>query len=222
MHPALGMAMAIKDVTAGIWPVPGCGAVLVFEVTQANAGEALIARCAETIAYHELGRTLLAEPRFQWGHGMQVDKQGSAPLVADKVQHFPEFSVIRLVDRRNATSELLVRNRRTPNLPECGETTRHEPKTGSSAAVGERVACPHCRFSADHSPVDIVGRAIEVDHCPRGFCQEQRGSGLPRYFERKEIDKSVFQPDPYGLVAHVSEETCRVRPPSVRCCDDDR
>ncbi len=94
-----------------------------------------------------------------------------------------------------------------PQLANPGQAARDQAKA-AARAPSRRVAADIGRCPpAEHFPVDIVRRAIEIDHRARRMGDKQHGTGRLRHFSCQSIDIAILQPE-RGIagIAHAFEQ----------------
>ena len=133
VDPAARRAVLPKHIAAGIGPVVRHPALRRRQMPQRRCGEQVVARRAETIADHEFDRTILAISGLERRHGMQVEQQHGAPLIADLFEDTTQSRVVGVMDRIDPLGQICGRKRFAPDFAQprnCLLYTSPSPRDG--------------------------------------------------------------------------------------------
>ena len=110
-----------------------------------------------------------------------------------------------------------------PQLAQPRQAARNQAQPAARAASGGGRG-GRARFAArDHLPVDIVGRAVEIEHRARRMGDQQRRPGRRRHGLRQPVDMAVFEPQRRALgVAQPRGYVGGIGPARVRHRDQHR
>ncbi len=120
----------------------------------------------------------------------------------DPIKLLRKKFMIGAVNVVNPRIQFFTRQRAAPYLTKTGQATRDKTKSAARTAIGTTgrrsgFGLEHCGIpprSADHIPVDIVMRAVQIEHGARSMGHQQPGSGSPRHADCKLIDVAILQP----------------------------
>ena len=102
-----------------------------------------------------------------------------------------------------------------PQFANAGQPARNKSQPVTRAPPRDIVHQFMARIGK-HAPVDIIDRAIEVDHRARRPCHQQRRSGLPRHRFAQLVYQPIFQPrGRERRIAHLVKQPRRIGPPRM-------
>ena len=218
--------MTIEHETAGIRAIVRDRSALCGKVGKDRCDQFPVAGCAETVADDELRRC--AAIAGQRRHRMEIDQQDRAPLFAHALDQRFERGMVGLMNRGDPFDKVGIAQPPLPQFADPRQATRHQPQPAACAMpgmAGSRRSRMRCRSRrvGQHIPIDIVDRAIEIDHRTRRFGHEKARTGFARHCIGKTIDQSIFKPqqDVIGR-AQGCQNMRRIAPPAMRRSQNDR
>ncbi len=162
---------------------------------------------------------------------MQIDQQDCAPLAANPFQLLRQKFVIRAMDTLDPSIHLIAWEGLAPYLAKTGQPPGYKAKATARPTIGTSSRCAHDRLryrslaprAADHVPVNVVMRAIEIEHRPRRVRHQQPGTGSLCYGHRELINMPILQPElAQFLIAQSGKDMAGISAPGMRHSDKHR
>lgn len=153
---------------------------------------------------------------------MQIHQQCRSPVVPQLLERCRQGLVIGSMDIINPTVEFCTLQGAFPDLAEPRELAWYEPETTTCPTIGIRMPRVFRTPSDYHRPVDIIGRAVQVDHGSRRLSAQHGSSSLIRYLKSQRIHMAVFQSHSRHSTSEIGGNGIRVIPPTMWRGDKDR
>ena len=131
--------------------------------------------------------------------------------------------MIGFVDSGDSRRQILFLVPPFPQLAQTGQATRDQSQTATRTQPWRVAADAVWLAPREHVPVNILDRAIEIDHCPRGMGHQQGRTGGAGHAFRQQIDIPVFQFQRCRAgMAHPFQQAARIGPARMRHGDQYR
>ena len=192
------------------------------EIAERAADQSAIARRAESVAQDKFGRGLAAA-QDQRRHRMEIEQQRRPPARAQLFQRLMEARMVGLMDIGDSRLEFVFMVPPVPQFAKPRQTARNQAQTAARAAAGGIAADAVGGARGEHVPINIIGRAIEIDHRPGCVGNQQRCSGGFGDSLSQAVDITVFQSQRGKAgVAHPLKQRAGIGPPGMRDRDQHR
>lgn len=154
---------------------------------------------------------------------MQVEQQHRPPAVPHGFKRRTQNRMIRAMDKMDPVLKILGSQSPAPNLSRVRQAAGHQAQTATCPSI---VAVPNGIFrhrSADHAPVHVVGRSVEIDDRTRHVRDHACRADTSCDRARHKIDEPVFQLHRDTVeISHGLHHVSTVDAPAVRRGDQQR
>ena len=187
-------SVAIEDITPCIGSVMRNPSSRHIEMVDGREAEMRRTRRTEAIADNEFGRRTGSRLRAERRHRVHIDQQTTSPAIAQAFQDLCQGRMIGPMYQFYPRFEVVQTHSRFPQLSQTWQPSWYEAETAPGAAPCSKARPTGGLASRHHVPVEVFRGSVEIDHRPRGMCNQQCRTGPGGHVARDQIDQPVFKP----------------------------